>query len=109
MFFLKNIPHSLHAGCLRNPLCSFFTSAEVDIQLYFSPVSPPSLPLAVLQVSVRINEGGYTIIQLSFRTGLDHLKGFTLKRGSLRTKNTEYLSSLPFLSVTFLKTHLAWI
>lgn len=67
------------------------------------------LPLAVLQVSVRINEGGYTIIQLSFRTGLDHLQGFTLKRGSLRTKNTEYLSSLPFLSLTFLKTHLAWI
>lgn len=62
------------------------------------PVDIGFLSLAVLQVLVFESKAGYTIIQLSFRTGLEHLKGFTLKRQNI----------CHLLSVPFLKTHLVW-
>lgn len=43
----------------------------------FSPVWPS---LNVLQVPVCVSEEGYTIIQLSFRTGLNRLKRLALKK-----------------------------
>lgn len=74
-------------SCSSQPPCC---ALSVDIH---------SLPLTVLQVLVLESKAGYTIIQLSFRTGLEHLKGFTLKRQNI----------CHLLSVPFLKTHLVWV
>lgn len=73
-------------SCSSQPSC-----CALSVDLHF-------LPLTVLQVLVCGSKAGYTIIQLSFRTGLEHLKGFTLKR-----QNICHLLSLPIL-----KTHLVW-
>lgn len=73
-------------SCCSRPSC-----CALSVDLHF-------LSLTVLQVLVCGSKAGYTIIQLSFRTGLEHLKGFTLKR-----QNICHLLSLPIL-----KTHLVW-
>lgn len=59
----------------------------MDTSIILSPVWPP---LNVLQVPVSASEEGYTIIQLSFRTGLNHLKCLALKKSiAVKHRDTE--------------------
>lgn len=103
------IPQCFYTLCLYNPLYS--SSPQLQWMYNFFLVLSLPLPHCVACVGA-YQWRGYTIIQLSFRTGLDCLKGLTLKRGSLQTKiqNICHLfSSYQRSRVTFLKTHLAWI
>lgn len=73
-----------------------------------SPVWPP---LNVLQVPVCVSEEGYTIIQLSFRTGLKRLKRLALKKSiAVKHRGARIAAvSSPLVWWHFPKTHLAWI